>query len=118
MTKRISILMGIYNCAATLPEAIDSILRTGKGVQMGVRASRPFINSDVPDEKLKAQAFAGNELRNVVRNYIHQGCLKWTGTVYPSMDWAKRVFPECSDEEAYAKLEEALRSLISQKQKA
>ena len=26
MTKRISILMGIYNCAATLPEAIDSIL--------------------------------------------------------------------------------------------
>jgi glycosyltransferase EpsE len=26
MKKRISILMGIYNCAATLPEAIDSIL--------------------------------------------------------------------------------------------
>ena len=89
-------------------EAIDSILRTGKGVQMGVRASRPFINADVPDEKLKAQAYASNELRNVVRHYIHQGCQKWTGTVYPSLEWAKRVFPEYSDEEAYAKLEEAI----------
>ena len=89
-------------------EAIDSILRTGKGVQMGVRASRPFINADVPDDKLKAQAYASNELRNVVRHYIHQGCQKWTGTVYPSLEWAKRVFPEYSDEEAYAKLEEAI----------
>lgn len=89
-------------------ESIDSILRTGKGVQMGVMASRPFLNADVPDENLKAQAFAGNELRNVVRNYIHQGCLKWTGTVYPSMEWAKRVFPECDDETAYKNLEDAI----------
>ena len=89
-------------------EAIDSILRTGKGVQMGVRASRPSINADVPDDHLKAQAFAGNELRNVVRNYIHQGCLKWTGTVYPSMEWAKKVWPECDDETAYRNLENAI----------
>ena len=26
MTPKISVLMGIYNCAATLPAAIDSIL--------------------------------------------------------------------------------------------
>ncbi len=89
-------------------ESIDSILRTGKGVQMGVRASRPSINADVPDANLKAQAFAGNELRNVVRNYIHQGTLKWTGTVYPSMEWAKKVFPEFDDETAYQKLEDAI----------
>ena len=89
-------------------EAIDSILRTGKGVQMGVRATRPSINADVPDEKLKAMGFAGNELRNVVRNYIHQGCLKWTGTVYPSLEWAKKVWPECDDETAYKNLENAI----------
>ena len=89
-------------------EAIDSILRTGKGVQMGVRASRPFLNSDVPDENLRAQAYASNELRNVVRNYIHQGCLKWTGTVYPSQEWANRVFPEYDDETAYKMLEDAI----------
>ncbi|MBR2809148.1 MAG: aminopeptidase, partial [Erysipelotrichaceae bacterium] len=49
-------------------EGIDSILRTGMGVQMGVRASHPSINSDVPTENLSAQAYASNELRNVVRN--------------------------------------------------
>ncbi len=89
-------------------ESLDSILRTGKGVQLGVRASRPSINLDVPDENLKAQAYASNELRNVVRHYIHQGCLKWTGTIYPSMEWAKKVFPEFDDETAYAKLEDAI----------
>ena len=89
-------------------EGIDSILRTGKGVQMGVMASRPSLNSDVPDENLKAQFLASNELRDVVRNYIHQGCLKWTGSIYPSMEWAKKVFPECEDEEAYTKLENAI----------
>ncbi len=30
-------------------EGLDSILRTGKGVQLGVRASRPTLNQDVPD---------------------------------------------------------------------
>ena len=89
-------------------EAIDSILRTGKGVQMGVRDTRPSINKDVPDEKLKAQGYSSNELRNVVRNYIHQGCLKWTGTVYPSLEWAKKVWPECDDETAYKNLENAI----------
>ena len=89
-------------------ESFDSILRTGKGVQLGVRASRPSLNMDVPNENLKAQFYAANELRNVVRHYIHQGCLKWTGTVYPSMEWAKKVFPEFDDETAYAKLEEAI----------
>ena len=89
-------------------ESIDSILRTGMGVQMGIRATRPSLNADVPDENLKAQFYSGNELRNVVRNYIHQGCLKWTGTVYPSMEWAKKVFPEYPDDEAYAKLEDAI----------
>ena len=89
-------------------ESFDSILRTGKGVQLGVRASRPSLNMDVPNENLKAQFYAANELRNVVRHYIHQGCLKWTGTIYPSMEWAKKVFPEFDDETAYAKLEEAI----------
>ncbi|MCR4633893.1 MAG: aminopeptidase [Erysipelotrichaceae bacterium] len=89
-------------------ESFDSILRTGKGVQLGVRASRPSLNQDVPDANLKAQFYASNELRNVVRHYIHQGCLKWTGTIYPSLEWAKKVFPEYDDETAYAKLEEAI----------
>ena len=89
-------------------ESLDSILRTGKGVQMGVRASRPSLNEDVPNENLKAMGFSSNELRNVVRNYIHQGCLKWTGTVYPSLEWAKKVFPEMDDETAYRSLEEAI----------
>ena len=89
-------------------ESIDSILRTGKGVQMSVRASRNVDNSDVPEENLKAQSHSGNELRNVVRKYIHQGCLKWTGSVYPTRSWAKKVYPELDEEAAYEKLVDAI----------
>ncbi|MBQ6452502.1 MAG: aminopeptidase [Solobacterium sp.] len=88
-------------------ESIDSILRTGKGVQLGIFGTRPTLNLDVPDENLRAQAYASNELRNVVRNYIHQGCLKWSGTMYPNREWAKKVWPEEDEETAYQKLVDA-----------
>ena len=89
-------------------ESLDSILRTGNGVQLGVRASLPGINNDVPAEKARAMGYSSNELRNVVRNYIHQGCLKWTGSVFPSRTWARQVFPELDEESAYEALVDAI----------
>ena len=89
-------------------ESIDSVLRDGKGVQLGLMVSYPDLYNDLDTEKLLAFSKMKNDLRNIVRNYIHKGVLKWTGTIYPNLEWAKKVYPEKSDEEAYAALEDAI----------
>ena len=92
-------------------ESLDYYLRQDC-VQMGVRVSHPTLNNDVPTEKLLAQNYSNNEVRNVVRKHIHAGTLKWTGTVHPSLDWAKALYPELSDEDAYLKLDDELCAMM------
>ncbi|MCF0111772.1 MAG: aminopeptidase [Erysipelotrichaceae bacterium] len=89
-------------------ESLDYYFRKGNVVQMGLMASYPTLNDDVPVEQLLAQNYASNEVRNVVRHYIHNGTLKWTGTVIASQNWANKLYPDLSEEEAFAKLEDEL----------
>lgn len=89
-------------------ESIDSVLRDGKGVQLGLMVTYPDLYNDLDTDKLLAFAKMKNDLRNIVRNYIHKGVLKWTGTIYPNLEWARKVYPELSDDEAYKTLEEAI----------
>lgn len=77
-------------------------------VQMSLMGSYPTLNEDVSGENLLAKNASNNELRNVVRKHIHAGTLKWTGTVYPNVNWAKKVYPELNEKEALIQLEEAL----------
>jgi len=93
-------------------DGMDEVLATGKAVEVGIHGTYPTLNSDVSDENLMAAALARNDLRNVIRKYIHKSVLKWTGTVYPTMDWAKKVFPEFDDETAFQKLEDALCAMM------
>ena len=86
-------------------ESLDYYLRQDS-VQMGLMCSYPTLNNDVPSEKLLAKGYSSNEVRNVVRKHIHAGTLKWTGTVCASMDWAKTLYPELTDEDAFLKLED------------
>lgn len=89
-------------------DGLDSVFSDGKGVLISVHGTYPTLNLDVPDENRRANALSGNDLRNVIRKYIHKAVLKWTGTVYPTVDWAKKVFPEYDEETAYTMLEDAL----------
>lgn len=92
-------------------ESLDYYLRNN-GVQMGVMCSHPALLKDVPSDHLMAQGYAKNELRNVVRAHIHDGSIKWTGSCWPSLDWAKQVYPELSDAKAYEALENALLKMM------
>ncbi len=92
-------------------ESLDYYLKQDS-VQMGINCSYPTLNNDVPSEKLLAKNFASNELRNVVRKYIHAGTLKWTGTAYPSLNWARSVYPDLSDEDALKKLEDDICTMM------
>ncbi len=85
-------------------ESLDYYL-SANAVQMGINCSYPTLNEDVPSSKLLAQNTAKNEVRNVVRKYIHEGTLKWVGTVQPSMNWAETLYPQLSKEDAFMKLD-------------
>ena len=67
---------------------------------MGLMGTHPTLMSDVPEENAIALASAGNDVRNVVRKYIHAGTLQWTGTVYPNKEWAVKVYPELDEDAA------------------
>lgn len=88
-------------------ESLDYYLKQDS-VQMGLKSSQPTLNDDVPSENLLAQNYCNNEIRNVVRKYIHAGTLKWTGSVVAGHNWANTLYPDLGDEEAVRKLEESL----------
>jgi len=80
--------------------------------QIGLMGSYPTLNQDVETAKLLAINAASNDVRNVIRKYIHQGTLQWTGTAVATKDWAKAVYPELHEEKAYEALEDALCQMV------
>ncbi len=88
-------------------EELDFYLRQDC-VQIGLMGTYPDNMDGVKTENSIAIAAADNDVRNVIRSYIHKGTLQWTGTVVPNMSWAKKVYPELPEEEAFKALEEAL----------
>lgn len=92
-------------------EAVDFYLRQG-ACQLGVGTTYPDLMNDVEPAKAKAIGLHGNDLRNVIRKYIHKGVLQWTGTTLPNPLWAKKVYPELSEEEALAKLTQNIMDMM------
>ena len=92
-------------------EEEDFYLRND-GVQLGIMGTYPDLMEDVSDENAMALAGADNEVRNVVRKYIHEGTLQWTGTAYPTKEWAIRVYPEMKEEDALAQLEKDIAMMM------
>lgn len=85
-------------------EEEDYYLRNN-GVQLGLMGTYPDLMEDVSDENAMALAKADNDVRNVVRKYIHDGTLQWTGTACPTKEWAVKVYPEKEPAEALEALE-------------
>lgn len=92
-------------------EAVDYYLRQG-ACQMGLGTTYPDLMNDVDPAKAKAINLAANDVRNVIRAYIHKGVLQWTGTALPNKEWAKKVYPELSEEEAYEKLSDNIMAMV------
>ena len=92
-------------------EELDYFLRNDC-VQIGLMGTYPGLMDGVSDENAMALAYAGNEVRNVIRKYIHDGTLQWTGTAYPTQDWANTVYPELSESDALAQLEKDIACMM------
>lgn len=92
-------------------ESVDYYMRQG-ACQLGISTTYPDLMSDVEPAKAKAIALAGNDVRNVIRQYIHKGILQWTGTCLPNPQWAKKVYPHLDEDEAYLKLTENILEMM------
>ncbi|MDD2592060.1 MAG: aminopeptidase [Erysipelotrichaceae bacterium] len=92
-------------------EQLDYYLRQD-AVQLSLMGSYPTLNNDVDTNKLIAISQAGNDVRNVVRKYIHKNVLQWTGSVVATQDWANAVYPELSDVDAFKALEDDLCKMV------
>lgn len=92
-------------------ESVDYYMRQG-ACQLGISTTYPDLMNDVEPAKAKAIALAGNDVRNVIRKYIHKGVLQWTGTCLPNPEWAKKVYPNLDEDEAYIKLTENIMEMM------
>lgn len=113
--KKIRGLYGDKETLSIMPDAKKNYLDyylNQDCCQMSIMSSRPNGMEGVSTENALAISKADNDLRNVVRKHIHAGTLPWTGTVYANVDWAKKVFSEYEEDEALAKLEEALAKMM------
>lgn len=87
MTARVSIIMGIYNCAATLPEAIDSILAqtyTGWKLIMCDDGSKDdtYQVAQKYQQKYSDKIILIKNGKNMGLNYTLNHCLKFADTKY------------------------------------
>lgn len=105
MTVRVSIIMGIYNCAKTLPEAIDSILSQtfsdwklimcdDGSVDNTYAVARSFV------EKYPEKMMLIQNKKNMGLNHTLNRCLKYADTEYVArMDGDDISLPERLEKE-------------------
>ncbi|MBD5227494.1 MAG: glycosyltransferase [Bacteroidales bacterium] len=105
MVKRISVLMGIYNCASTLAEALDSLLaQTYQGFKVimcddGSKDNTIEIAQQYVDRYPDKFILIRNE-RNMGLNYTLNHCLEYADTEYCArMDGDDISVPERFEEE-------------------
>ncbi len=76
--------------------------------QLSLMGTYPTLNKDIASDKLLSINAANNDVRNVIRKYIHKGILQWTGTAVATQEWANTVYPELDEIKAFDALEDAL----------
>lgn len=75
---------------------------------MSLRSPNPGLMDDVDSSKVTARMQAYGAAMTERRNYTMNSKGQWLVAAYPSMAWAKAIFKDLSDEEAYQKLYEAI----------
>ncbi len=75
---------------------------------MSVLAEDPEIFKGVSSEKLTANVIASEKALKEYRECFDKSELQWNLIAVPNKAWAKKVFPDCGEEEAINKLWDAI----------
>lgn len=80
----------------------------GGACYISVGSEKPGSMAGVDSTKMRAATMANFKKMGDLRNYTTNNIGQWCGAGLPSVDWAKAVFPDLSDEEAFEKLSDAV----------
>ncbi len=75
---------------------------------ISILSEEPGVMADVDGEKIKAANIAYYTKMNDLMNYTLNNEGQWTAVGVPSLAWAKVVFPDLPEEEAFEKLGDAI----------
>ncbi|MBM7095502.1 aminopeptidase [Bacillus sp. H-16] len=73
-----------------------------------IKSTDPDLFKGVPAERIATNNKTAGEATNTFRKFVQSDKVAWCVTAAPSPGWAKKVFPEASEEEAQEKLWEAI----------
>lgn len=71
---------------------------------ISIASSDPSLMADVDPERLKTFSTASRKAQQPFMSYIMNGQVSWNVLAYPNIPWAKKVFPDLTDEEALESL--------------
>ncbi|MFB0917970.1 MAG: aminopeptidase [Clostridiaceae bacterium] len=80
--------------------------------RIAISSPNPELLKDVDKDKQKRSQKAMLKATEKLDKHMDAGTLKWIVAAYPTVAWAKKVFPESSDEEAVEKLWESMKKIV------
>lgn len=79
---------------------------------LSIRSTNPDLLKDVNPEKVAKASKAGAEAMKEFRKYIMNDRIPWSIISIPTGDWAQKIFPEKSKDEAVESLWEAIFKIV------
>jgi aminopeptidase len=101
------------------PEESLSIVRRGKlndlnkdlengAAMLTIHSPKPDYLRGIETKRIAAVSKANNEAMHFARELIRQNKVSWLIVAYPTVEWAKKVFPHLPEEKAMQKLWECI----------
>lgn len=78
------------------------------GAFLSISASNPDLLKDIDPEKIAISNKAAMKATQGFKEYVHKGKVSWSILSIPTNEWAKKVFPNMSEEESIEKLWESI----------
>lgn len=79
-----------------------------KACLLSISAITPNLYEGIDPKKLKESALASNSKLKFYKEFTMANKTQWSIIGYPTKEWAKKVFPNINEDEAYEKLFEAI----------
>ncbi|SDK16842.1 aminopeptidase [Sediminibacillus albus] len=91
-------------------QGLEEMVKDGYAL-LSIYGENPDLLKDIDGERIAAANKAGGEALSEYRDYIMNDKVCWSIVGYPTISWAKKVFPEQTAEEAQANLWEKIFSI-------
>src|SRR5690625_1637487 len=101
----------IGNYPDWLVQKHESFIEDG-GALLSIRSTDPDLLKDIDPSRVALANKASGQAMTKFQNYVMNDKITWSIISIPTGDWAQKVFPELSREEAVARLWDAIVKIV------